>query len=101
MLKLDMEDFYQKTLEFLSDDMRKNFQYNEEKGKKICQKVLREKISYFGELKKIEEDGELDYYFSKPEFELEKIIFKDDSLENAQKYLAKICEKISEISEAD
>lgn len=99
MLKLDVEKFYQKTLEFLSQDLKKNFIENEKKGRKICQKILREKISYFGEIKKMEEEGEFDYYFFTPKFEKEKIIFKDDSLENAKKYLAQIHEKISQISE--
>ena len=99
MLKLDEKRYEEKVLEFLSEKMQKNFLENSESAQKIIKKVIREKISNFGEIKKMEENKEFDYYFSEPNFKIEKIIFKDDSLENAKKYLKEISEKISEISE--
>jgi glutamyl-tRNA synthetase len=99
MLKIDEKRYEEKVLEFLSEKMQKNFLGNPESAQKIIKKVIREKISKFGEIKKMEENKEFDYYFSEPNFKIEKIIFKDDSLENAKKYLKEISEKISEISE--
>jgi hypothetical protein len=99
MLKLDTKKYEEKVANFLSEKMRENFLKNSGPAQKIIQKIIREKISNFGEIKKMEENGEFDFYFSEPDFEENKIIFKDDSLENAKKYLKEISEKISGISE--
>ena len=101
MLKLDIKRYSQKVLEFLSEDMRVKFENNLKKSEIIIEKVIRENISHFSEIKKMEINGELEYYFSKPDFDIKKIIFKDDTFENAKKYLQEISERISEISETD
>jgi hypothetical protein len=101
MLKLTEEKYFQKVLEFLSEEMKNNFEGSLEKSHKIVEKIVREKVSSFSEVKKMEEEGEFDYYFSEPVFEINKIIFKEDSLENAKKYLSEILLKVSEVSGQD
>jgi hypothetical protein len=66
-----------------------------EKAKKISQMVIREKISYFGQLKEMAQNGDFVYYFEKPEVEKEKLIFKDGSVEEAEKFVGEFLEKVS------
>jgi len=101
MLKMDSEKYSQKVLEFLSSEMAEKFKTEQQKAEKIIEKIIKEKISNFGELKNMEENGEFDYYFSTPEVAEEKLVFKDGSLEDSKKYLEKVVKKISDILEKD
>lgn len=101
MLKMDSKKYSRKVLEFLSSEIAGKFQENSEKAEKIITKIIKEKISNFGELAEMEKEGSFDYYFSAPDVESERLIFKDGTLEDSQKYLVGVVEKISTISESD
>ena len=98
--KLSEEEFINNISHFLPDNY---------KNPKII-KLLRERISKWGDLKEIIEKGELDFLFKKPEFLKEKLIYKDLQIEqisinlsNAMHVLEKLDENnftVDEIKEA-
>ncbi len=93
--------YTEKVLEFLPEKMRELFEKEKEKGRKIIDLVIRERISKFGEVKKMSEEGEFDYYFQRPGVADEVLIFKDGSLEESKKYLREIVKKVSDLPEND
>lgn len=101
MLKMDADKYNEKVLDFLSSDMADAFRENSGIAENITSKIIKEKISCFGDLKEMEESGDFEYFFSSPVVADEKLIFKDGTLDDSKKYLAEVVEKISLISELD
>lgn len=54
--------------------------------------IITERINVFSDIKKMVKDGELDYYFTQPKYESEKLVWKDSSKDETKKYLEKIIE---------
>ncbi len=54
--------------------------------------IIMERISKWSDIEKMVIEGELDYYFKTPKVDKEKLVWKDDVLETAKKYLEKIVE---------
>ena len=77
LLKMDKKDYKKKVFEFLSEEMKEKFEG--EIGEKIIELVVRDRIEKFSDLIEMEEKGELGYYFSQPEYELEKLFWKEEN----------------------
>jgi glutamyl/glutaminyl-tRNA synthetase len=60
--------------------------------------IIRERTQYIGDFKKMIEDGDLDYYFTQPEIDIEKIIWKKDTKDGTIKHLEKSYEILSQVS---
>ncbi len=72
------EDFKNKVLEFSSNQSKNNF----EKYPQIFEKLLfiiKERIEKFSDVIGMEKEGDLDYYFSQPKYDLEKIFWKNEN----------------------
>ncbi|MBU4479851.1 glutamate--tRNA ligase [Patescibacteria group bacterium] len=98
--KMSDEDFKNKVLEFLPEEIKNLAGYNDEKLNKILP-VVKERIENFGDIKEMAEAGELSYFFDAPEYEKEKLVWKDDGEEKAKKYLSevvKILENVEDFS---
>lgn len=54
--------------------------------------VIRERIQMLGELAEMAKAGEYSYYFARPEIDAEQLIWKQDSLDDAKRHLAKVVE---------
>ena len=52
--------------------------------------LIRERISGLSDLQEMIDNGELSYYFITPEFDIRKIVWKEESLEDARKHLDKV-----------
>lgn len=90
--KMSGEDFKQKVLEFLPESLKnKNID-------KILP-IIKERIEKFGDITKMEEEGEFDYYFETPEYETEKLLWKEDTKEIVIKHLNEAIEMLSEIDD--
>lgn len=63
--------------------------------------VIAERINYFGDVENMINDGELGYYVSAPEIDLEKISWKGEGNDKAKIHLEKAVELLQTISEAD
>lgn len=87
--KMSNEDFKNKVLEFLPEEIKKLTDYSEERLNKILP-VIKERIEKFGDVKKMAEAGELIYFFEEPQYEKEGLIWKDDGGEKAKKYLEEV-----------
>ena len=100
ILKMRKEDYTEKVLEFLSNDMKEKFK--EEKVEKIIDLVLLERIQKFSDVTEMEKSGEFDYYFDQPEYELEKIFWKGENdlsaLGAQMKKSVQILEKVENFS---
>jgi glutamyl-tRNA synthetase len=61
--------------------------------------VIAERINYFGDVENMINDGELGYYISAPEIDLEKISWKGEGNDQAKIHLEKALELLQTISE--
>lgn len=96
---MDEKYFRQKILEFLPEKIKKLVIDNNEMFEKILT-IIKERIEKFGDVTEMAEVGELDYYFLQPEYEIEKILWKDENnLENTKKHLEKIIELLKNVNE--
>ncbi len=62
-------------------------------AKEIPQKIINlvaERLEVLSDIDRIISEGEFDYFFEKPDINLEKLIWKEDTSENTKKYLEKV-----------
>jgi len=90
--KMSGEDFKQKVLEFLPESLK-------DKNINKILPIIRERIEKFEDIEIMAKEGEFDYYFENPEYEKEKLVWKDDNKEIAIKHLNKVIEILETISE--
>ncbi len=99
--------FNREYIKLLSDDEKKNWvmKYLPEQLKELSDDmitklipVIIERINYFGEIKDFADQGEYDYFVSKPEFAIDKIVWKTDTLDQSKTHLQKVHDMISEYS---
>lgn len=99
--------FNREYIKLLSDDEKKNWvmKYLPEQLKELSDDmitklvpVIIERINYFGEIKDFADQGEYDYFVSKPEFAIDKIVWKTDTLDQSKTHLKKVHDMISEYS---
>jgi glutamyl/glutaminyl-tRNA synthetase len=101
MLKLDDEIYRSKVFDFISEELKEKISGELEKFDLIIEKIIKERIDKFGDIKELEEIGEFAYLFEKPEIEKEKLLFKDATFESTKNILEILKSKIEEIEEAD
>lgn len=99
MQKLDDEIYRSKVFDFISDELKEKISGESEKFDLIIQKIIKERIDKFGDIKELEELGEFNYLFDKPKIEKKKIIFKDSTFEKTSEILTEIKSKLEEIEE--
>ncbi len=63
--------------------------------------LIMERISKWGDIEKMLNSGELDFFFKKPEFDKSKLVFKDSTAENTASNLKHAYEVLSNINESD
>jgi len=63
--------------------------------------VILERISKFGDIKNMLEAGELDFFFKQPEYEKEKLIYKNSSKEKIEENIEKAISVLKEIDDKD
>ena len=101
MQKLSDEKYKEMALNFLSENMRKNFLAEPEKADKIIFSVIKERVSKFSEISELEKAGDFDYFFQKPEIDIASVNFKDTSEEETKEYLKEIISKLENLPEKD
>ena len=57
--------------------------------------VIIERVNYFGEIKDFADQGEYDYYVAPPEFTIEKIVWKTDTVDQSKAHLQKVYDVIN------
>lgn len=63
------------------------------------EQLLRDRINSFSEIQTLFQEGEFDYFFSKPSVSDDLLQWKDDSIENAKKHLAMLKELLGALPE--
>ncbi len=77
-------------------EMKANESFSEEVFANIIP-IIRERASYYGDIREMIAGGEFDYYFENPRYENpEKIIWKKGTMEESIKHLKSVSEMISE-----
>ena len=99
MLKLEMPEYRSKVFDFISESLKEKISGDSKKFDKIIQKIIRERISKFSDIWKLEKIGEFKYFFEKPKIKKEKISFQESDFEKTIKILLEIKKKIEEINE--
>ena len=79
-------------LEFLPEELKK---LNDEMLQKIILLII-ERVHFFSEVSIMAESGEFDYYVRDPEFDIEKIVWKQDSIDIAKIHLNAVYKLFSE-----
>jgi glutamyl-tRNA synthetase len=82
-------------IENLPEDLRK------EKMTSKLVPIILERISKWGDVRDMAERGELDFFFTLPFFQKEKLIFKDTPLEKISENIKRAIDELSKIDEAD
>ena len=85
--KLSAEELKNKIFEWLPENYRN--------GKLIP--IITERISKFGDIKKMLEAGELDFFFKQPEYAKEKLIYKNVSAEKISSNLKQAVEVLGKL----
>ena len=75
--RMNSEDLEKNILEWLPENM---------KNKKLVQ-VISERISKWGDIKKLVQEGELDFFIEPPVIDFKKLIFKDATIEETKNNL--------------
>ncbi len=63
-------------------------------------KVFKERINFYGDIETLLEGGEFDCFFDEPEYEVNKLLWKDQDKKNANLHLEKTIEKIEQLDES-
>ena len=95
MKLLPKEEIEKNILAWLPEDMQKN---------SIALKlvpIIFERISKWGDVANMVGRGELDFFFNRPEYAKEKLIYKNVSLENIRTNIKEAVNKLEELSESD
>ncbi len=61
--------------------------------------VITERISSFGEIREMADQGELGYFIEKPDVDLAKVVWKTDTAKNAKAHLAKAIALMESVDE--
>lgn len=99
MINLSDADYRENLLKFLNEEYKKLFEENVEASNLIIKEVIKTRIKKFADVETMISEGELDYFFKKPDLNLEIICFKDNSLEKTKetlKFTRDVLEKIPE-----
>jgi len=89
--KLSPEELKNKIFEWLPEELKKE---------KLIP-VITERISKFGDIKKMVEAGELDFFYKKPEYSKEKLIYKNIPIEKISANLKDAYEGLAKMNEND
>ncbi len=89
--KLENEELENKIFEWLPEEL---------KIKKLVP-VIAERISKFGDIKKMITEGELDFFYKQPEYSKEKLIFKNTTPEKTSLNLKEAITALQKIDEKD
>lgn len=91
------EDFKEKVLEFLPDEIKEKAVKNPELLEKFLF-LIKERIEKFEDIKNLAEAGEFDYYFIRPDYPKEKLLGKNEiDLDQTKKHLEKIVELLHKV----
>ena len=98
--ELSSKEFLDGVEEHLPKDFKQLPDYNREQLARAIS-VIRERINVFYEVKEMAEAGELQFFFEKPDYEVDSLMWKDANLETTKKHLQNTHEMIKEIPEND
>lgn len=89
--KLSSEELKNKIFECLPEDL---------KIRKLVP-IISERITKFGDIKEMLEKGELDFFYKQPEYDKEKLIFKNVEAKNISSNLKEVLDELTKIEEKD
>ena len=85
--------------EEIFENIKENLPYEDEILEKVIP-IIVERINTFGDVKKMAEEGELDYYFKKPEYEAEDLLWKTETdLNVVAEHLQIVSDSLEKISD--
>ena len=97
---LTKEDQLKKIEFFIPENIKRSEEYTERKIKLLLP-LLVERITHFGQIREIFEKGELDFFFKKPTYEKEKLIYKNTPAEKISENIARAIKELDKLKEKD
>ncbi|MFW0870987.1 MAG: glutamate--tRNA ligase [Patescibacteria group bacterium] len=97
LLKQDAEYVAQEIYNFLPKDTRALFESDSTKSELIMELVILERINKFGDVTKMADRGEFDYYFNAPAVDIELIRYKEDTAIELQAYIQEIINILEQV----
>lgn len=76
--KIPRNEFKKNTTKFLPDSIKNLPEFSEERLAVLLE-ILGERMSTFGDIVTMAEEGELEYFFKAPEYPKEKLLWKDET----------------------
>jgi glutamyl-tRNA synthetase len=101
MLKVPKEEFGRSALGIMEEDiMKRGLAWKRETGVLLLD-TIRERVSVWKDLRVLIHDGELDYFFSEPVYDVSLISGKQGDMQSALKHLVALKEILDEIPDDD
>lgn len=90
--KMSDEDLKENISGFLTED------YKKRDLDKVLP-IIKERIEKFEDVKEMIEVGELDYFFEAPQYEVESLLWKEDTKDIAKSHLEEVVKKLGDVSD--
>jgi len=95
---LSEEMFYDYVREYLPDDVRARDQFSKPRLRKALP-AIRERTEILQDIREMAEAGELSFFFTRPEYSADDLLWDEETPEDTKKYLKEVVNKWSEIDE--
>jgi len=98
--QLSEEAFYDYVRQYIPEDIKAREQFSKPQLRKALP-AIRERTETLTDITDMAEAGELSFFFSRPDYGTNDLIWDDESAEDTAKYLKEVISKWSEISEEE
>ncbi len=95
---LTEEELFDGVRSYLPEDVKTRDQFSKPRLRQALP-AIRERIETFGDVTKLAEAGELSFFFSRPEYSADDLIYDDDAPEDTKEYLQEVVDKVSALEE--
>lgn len=97
---LSEEELYDGVRNFLPEDIKTRDQFSKPRLRQALP-AIRERIETFGDTTNLAESGELAFFFSRPDYSADDLMWDDDSPSDTKEYLATVASKLEELEGDD
>jgi glutamyl-tRNA synthetase len=98
--RLSEESFYDHVREYIPEDIRAREQFSKPRLRSALP-AIRERTETLTDITEMAEAGELSFFFSRPDYSADDLIWDDESAEDTAKYLKEVISKWSEIDKEE
>lgn len=98
--QLTEEELYDGVRSFLPEDIKARDQFSKTRLRQALP-AMRERIETFGDTTDLAETGELSFFFSRPDYSYDDLIWDDDAPSNTKQYLETVASKLEKLESSE